>query len=392
MFTYAERMSTVTGSAIRELLKLLANPDMISFAGGFPAPSTFPASEVARITSDLMQNQGPAVLQYGATEGWMPLRESAVELVKTKGVTAKVENILTLTGSSQGIELLTKVMINPGDAMLVEAPTFLGALQTFNTYQAKIVPLTMDDEGIIIEELEEKIKAHKPKLIYLIPTFQNPTGKTLPLERRKRVAELASKYQTLVIEDDPYGELRYRGEKLPAIKSFDKTGNVIMLNSFSKTVSPGLRVGMAVGEPEVLRKMVIAKQGMDTHTSNLSQAIIDRLLREGLYEPHVKENCEMYKAQMDVMLDAIAKDFPKGVKCTKPDGGLFIWAELPEQIRALDVLNKAIERNVAYIPGEHFFCDGQGKNTIRLNFSMCSPEKIKKGIGILGEIFAEVIA
>ena len=381
-YRFAERMEKLTGSAIREIFKLLGQPGIISFAGGMPSQKSFPVEEIAQISQELIESNGVAILQYGNTEGWDPLRESVRQIIQGRGIEAKMENILTLTGSSQGIELFTKLMINPGDTILCEAPSFLGALQTFASYQANVVGVQMDEDGMILEDLEEKIKLHTPKFLYTIPTFQNPMGVSLSNARRQRVAELTARYGVMVLEDDPYCDLRYEGEAQPSIKSFDDADNVIHLLSFSKTISPGLRVGAAIGNPQVIRKMAIAKQGMDTHTSNLSQAIVDAYIRSGRYQEHIREILPDYRDQRDAMLGRI-REFPSGVTYTQPKGGLFIWAELPEAVNATELLKQAVEHNVAYIPGEHFYAQPGHSNTMRLNFSACPCETIQRGMDIL---------
>lgn len=389
-YSYAQRMEGITGSAIRDIFRLLANPNIISFAGGNPLAASFPADELAKISANLLEKNGGGLLQYGATEGYLPLRESITQIIKDRGIDAQVENILPLSGSSQGIEIVTKLMINPGDCILCENPTFLGALQTFLTYQAKVIGVETDSCGMVMEDLEDKIKQYKPKFIYAIPTFQNPTGVTMTLDRRKRIVELAERYGVLILEDDPYRDLRFKGGSYPAVKSFDETGSVIHLLSFSKTVSPGLRVGAAVARPDILRKMVIIKQGMDVHSPNLNQAMIDVYIRSGRYNEHIKEILPQYAVQMETMLEML-KSFPEGVKYTKPDGGLFIWVELPEGFDAKELMQQAVKRNVAYVPGTFFYPEGGNAHTLRLNFSNSDPEKIKIGMKALGELLAENI-
>ena len=384
-YQFAERLNGITGSAIRELFKLLADPELISFGGGNPAPETFPNEELSAISQKLIRDNSATILQYGITEGWPALRDSIASLVKKRGINATAENVITLTGSSQGIDLITRVFLNPGETMLVESPTFLGALQTFRTYQANLIPLELDENGIILEDLEEKLKAHKPKLLYTIPTFQNPSGRTLTLERRKKIAELTARYGVIVIEDDPYCDLRFEGEPLPSIKSFDEAGNVVFLTSFSKTISPGLRVGAAIGNPEVLRKMVICKQGADTHTANLNQAAIDIYIREGKLEPHIEWICQEYKKRRDAMLSFMPL---LNASYTVPQGGLFIWGQFAEGIDALALLQEAIAHKVAYVPGTHFFADGGHDNTFRLNFSNANLQQIETGMKALADTVA----
>ena len=386
-YNFAKRMDGITGSAIREIFKLLENPEIISFAGGMPAQDSFPVKEVEQITEELLEKNGPGILQYGITEGWAPLKESVMEMVARHGVSREGLGVITLTGSSQGIDLAARVFLNPGDTILVESPTFLGALQTFHTYQANIVPVETDDEGVIPEALEEAAKKTKAKMLYIIPTFQNPSGKTLGLARRKKVAEISARYGIVVIEDDPYCDLRYSGQPVPSIKSFDESGNIILLQSFSKVISPGLRVGAAIATPEILRKMTICKQGADTHTSNLTQAIVDSFIRKGLLWPHVERLCNEYRIRRDTMLNDVDA---LQAKYTVPDGGLFLWLELPSHLDALEILKEAVKRNVAFIPGTHFYVDGGHLSTVRLNFSNANPEKIKKGMKALIQTVKEM--
>jgi len=390
MISFSSRMDAITGSAIREIFKYLATPGMISLAGGNPSPDTFPSADVAEITASLMSRAGGAVLQYGATDGYLPLRESVLEFVKGKGIEASLENVLILSGSSQGLELATKCLLNDGDVILTEGPTFLGALQTFRTYRAEPVVVKMDEFGMDMEDLEAKIRATHAKVIYTIPTFQNPTGRTMPAERRARMLELAEKYNVMILEDDPYGDLRYSGEPQPTIKSMDKNGHVIYLGSFSKTFSPGLRVGYAVGDAGILRKMTIGKQGADCHTSNLSQAIIDEYMRAGKFLPHIQECCDYYAVKRDAMVEAIKKYFPASARYTIPEGGLFMWVALDEDKKAMDLFQKAIDQKVAFVPGVHFYPGLDVHNDLRLNFSMVSVDMIDEGVKRLGALIAEL--
>ena len=383
---FAHRFDTVTGSAIREIFKVIAQPGMISFAGGNPAASALPDELVSKYCVQVLQENGKAILQYGATEGYAPLLESLKAYLQDM-LKIDIPAVLPVTGSTQAMDLLCKAFIDPGDAILVENPSFLGNMQCMKLYQANMIPLESDDEGIIIESLEKLAKEYHPKLLYIIPTFQNPTGKTLSLERRKKVAELASKYNFIVAEDDPYRDLRYSGEPLPSIKSFDTDGHVVFMGSFSKIISPGLRVGYMVGTEEIIRKCTIGKQSSDVHTSNLTQAVVDRFLRDNVLPGHIASICASYRDQMNAMLEEL-ESFPVGTKWTKPQGGLFIWVELPVGLDALEILQKAIEKKVAFVPGTHFCADGGHENTLRLNFSNSSIEQIRTGMAALREIIA----
>ena len=386
---FASRFNGISGSAIREIFKLLAVPGMISFAGGNPSLNALPDEQCAELAKELLLDKGKILLQYGATEGYTPLRESLVPYLKDRfSFDCKADEILPVTGSTQAMDLLCKALIDPGDKVVVENPTFLGNMQAIRLYQAQLVPVDSDDDGIKVDELEEVFKKEHPKMLYIMPTFQNPTGRTLSLERRKKIAELASQYGVVVAEDDPYRDLRYTGQELPSIKSFDTEGWVAFMGSFSKVISPGLRVGFLAANPALLRKCVIGKQSSDVHTANLSQAIVDAYLRRNLLMPHVEEICKGYARQMNTMLGLLSKC--GGVaRYTKPEGGLFIFAELNEGMNALNLLMKCVDKGVAYVPGTHFYPFGGHENTLRLNFSMCTVEQIEKGMGLLNEVFTE---
>ncbi len=384
---FASRFDKVTGSAIREIFKVIAQPGMISFAGGNPSPDALPDALVSELSRYVLEQDGKAILQYGATEGYRPFVESLKAYV-SKQLGVEIPAVLPVTGSTQAMDLLCKALIDPGDTVLVENPSFLGNLQCLKLYQANLVPVESDDQGLLPDDLEKKIQQYHPKLLYTIPTFQNPTGKSLPEDRRKAVAELANKYGMVVAEDDPYRDLRYRGTAAPSIKSFDENGWVMFLGSFSKIISPGLRVGYIAGNADIIRKCTVGKQSTDVHTSNLNQAIVDQFLRRDLLPEHIRIICAGYGAKMDRMLSSL-EAFPAGVRFTRPEGGLFIWAELPEKIDAVSMLSKAVERKVAYVPGTYFCVDGGHLNTIRLNFSNSTPEQIDTGMAALREIIEQ---
>ena len=383
---FANQMKDITGSAIRDIFKLLGKPGMISFAGGNPSNKALEPEIVRELAVEAIDRMGTSILQYGGTEGLPGLREQTAKyLSETAGVRCTAENILPVQGSSQAFDLLLKALINPGDVILVESPTFLGAIQAMRIYGAKLIDMPMDDDGVIIEEVEKLVKEHRPKMMYIIPTFQNPTGRTLSLARRKALAEMAARYGFIIAEDDPYRDLRYTGEALPSISSFDEEGWVVYMSSFSKYISPGLRVGAAaVPDAKLLRKMVIGKQSADVHSPLLTQAIVQLYLERGLLPGHLERICGEYREQMNAMLEGM-KRMPAGTKYTVPEGGLFVWAELPEGMDALALLNKAIERNVAFVPGTHFYPDGGHMNTFRLNFSMQEVENIHEGMNRLIE-------
>ncbi len=385
--SFASRFNGISGSAIREIFKLLAVPGMISFAGGNPAAAALPDRQCAELAKELLLDKGKSLLQYGATEGYAPLRESLVPYLKDRfSFDCKADEILPVTGSTQAMDLLCKALIDPGDKIAVESPTFLGNMQCMKLYQAQLLPVDSDEDGIRVDQLEEVFKKEHPKMLYVIPTFQNPTGRTLSLERRKKIAELAARYGVVVAEDDPYRDLRYAGQELPSIKSFDTEGWVAFLGSFSKVISPGLRVGFLCASPALLRKCVIGKQSSDVHTANLNQAIVDAYLRRGLLMPHVERICQSYAEQMNTMLGLLAKC--GGVaRYTRPEGGLFIFAELNEGMNAVELLKTCVDQGVAYVPGTYFYPAGGHENAIRLNFSMCTVEQIKTGMEKLNTVF-----
>ena len=387
----AERMQGVNGSAIRELFKLLGDPEIISFGGGNPAKECFPKEDIEKITAELLRDKSDVLLQYGATEGYLPLRKAYIEkILPDLGLTAELENVLALTGSMQGLDLICKVVVNPGDVVLVEEPSFLGALQTFNIAQAKLVPVPLHTDGIHVDELEALVREYRPVMFYTIPTFHTPTSWVSGIEARKAIARLAAEYDMIVIEDDPYASLRFSGEKLPTIKSFDTSGNVILMSSFSKTISPGMRVALCCGNAELIRKMTIAKQSADTHSPNLNQAIIAEYLNRDLLPEHIAEISKVYAHSASVMVEAMEEYFPDWVEYEKPIGGLFIWCTLPEGWDASELFKKAVARKVAFVPGISFFTTpGKGNNTFRLNFSAEPEERIRRGIRTLGDLLKE---
>ena len=382
---FAGQMKDITGSAIRDIFKLLGKPGMISFAGGNPSNSALEPDVVRGLACEAIDRYGTNALQYGGTEGLPGLRAGIADyLSSTAGVRCTADNILPVQGSSQAFDLLLKALIDPGDVILVESPTFLGAIQAMRIYKAQLIAMPMDEGGVIIDEVEKLVQKHHPKLMYIIPTFQNPTGRTLCLERRKALADMAAKYGFVIAEDDPYRDLRYEGEELPSISSFDEEGWVVYLSSFSKYIAPGLRVGAAaVPHAGLLRKMVIGKQSSDVHSPILTQAIVELYLEKGLLPDHLKRICAEYRKQLTAMLEGFSF-FPEGTKHTLPQGGLFVWAELPKGVDAMAALNRAIEQNVAFVPGTHFYPDGGHANTLRLNFSMQEVENIRAGMERLG--------
>lgn len=392
-YNFSSRLEGLQGNAIREIFHLLEDPEVISFAGGFPSPDCLPTEEVNRITSEILSGpKAQTVLQYGGTEGYQPLRYSALDFLKRSGIESSLDNSLIISGGQQAIDLTCKAFLNKGDVVLVEDPTYLAVLHILKTYEATVYGVKSDEDGLNIEDLEEKIKKYNPKFVYLVPTFSNPTGKTVSVEKRKQIIKIIDKYETILLEDDPYSELRYHGERVPAVKSFDKNDRVIYVTSFSKTISPGLRTGIVVASQEIIRKLTILKQATDVHTSLLSQAIVDLYLREGKMDPHLMEMVPKYKVKLDTMLDCIKKYMPKEANFTTPEGGLFIWGEFPDYVNAEEAFVRAVkDYKVAYVVGTSFYADGRGKNTIRLNFSMSTVEQIEIGMQRLGKLFTELV-
>ncbi|MCW5881393.1 MAG: PLP-dependent aminotransferase family protein [Anaerolineae bacterium] len=398
-YRYAQRTQRMSSSAIRELLKLTEQPDMISFGGGMPAPELFPVAEIADATARVLRDHGAQALQYSTTEGYRPLREWVCETAGRAGLHASPDNILITTGSQQALDLIGKVFINPGDRLLVENPTYLGAMQAWATYGADYVAVDMDDDGMITAGLEAAFRA-APKFIYALPNFQNPSGVTLSLPRRQQMVDLAERYGVPIVEDDPYGQLRFEGEPLPAIATLDSLandspatyeGNVIYLSTFSKILAPGFRLAWVIAPPEVIRKLVQAKQGADLHSPSFTQLIAYEVARTGFIDEHVKVIQRVYRERRDLMLAALAAHFPPEVRWTHPGGGLFLWVTLPEGVDAADVLRRAIHEKVAFVPGAPFHPRGGGENTFRLNFSMMPPDKIQTGIARLGRVLSATL-
>lgn len=392
---YAQRTQRMQSSVVRELLKLTEQPDVISFAGGLPAPDVFPVKEFQEASQKVLAEQGPQALQYSTTEGYRPLREMIARHTARYGIVVGPENILITSGSQQALDLIGKVFINPGDRILVEKPTYLGALQAWNAYQTEYVTVPLDDEGLQTDKLEEALRV-SPKFLYVLPNFHNPAGVTLSLERRKRLIELADHYGVPIIEDDPYGQLRYEGDHLPSLVVLDNefqrhngapySGNVIYLSTFSKTLAPGLRLGWIIAPVEVIKKLVQAKQGSDLHTSTFTQMVAYEVAHGGFLDRHVRFIRQVYRERRDAMLHALERYFPKGVHWTHPQGGLFLWVILPEHLDASEVLKEAIQEKVAFVPGVAFYADGSGQNTLRLNFSYMTPDKIEEGIKRLARV------
>lgn len=397
---FAQRTQRMKSSAIRELLKLTEDPEIISFAGGLPAPEVFPVEEFVEACTKVLRENGPTALQYGATEGYTPLLEMIARHTSRLGIDVTPANIMITSGSQQALDLLGKIFINHGDRILVESPTYLGALQAWNIYGAEYVTTRSDNDGIVTDELEAALRTG-PKFIYVLPNFQNPTGVTIPLERRMKIIELADHYGVPIVEDDPYGQLRFEGENIPAIEVLDSqkhhngqcySGNVIYLSTFSKTLAPGIRLAYVIAPPEVIRKLVMAKQGADLHTATFNQMVAYEVSRGGFLDRHIQHIREVYHYRRDVMLDTLTEHMPEGVQWTHPQGGLFLWVTLPETMNSIELFKEAVKRKVAFVPGESFYPCGGGHNTMRLNFSNATPEKINEGISRLAEVIKAKLA
>ncbi|MTI65019.1 MAG: PLP-dependent aminotransferase family protein [Firmicutes bacterium] len=389
---YAERMDKIKASEIRELLKLTQRPEVISFAGGLPAPELFPVEKIKEVSKEVLEEAGTKALQYGPTEGYEPLREKIAQRMKKFGVDATKENILITGGSQQGLDFTGKIFLNKGDVVLCESPSYLGALSAFKSYQPVFKEVPTDDDGMVMEELEDILKnTENVKVIYVIPDFQNPSGRTWTVERRKKLLELASKYNLPIVEDNPYGELRFEGKMPPSVKSFDTEGRVIFLGSFSKTLCPGLRLGWTCADEKVLNKYILVKQGSDLQASTISQMQLSKFLEKYDLDEHIEKIKAVYSKRRDLMLKTMKDEFPEGIKYTKPEGGLFTWAILPEHINARKLAEKAIEKNVAFVPGGSFFPNGGNENTMRINYSNMDEEKIVIGIKKLAECIKEMM-
>lgn len=387
---YAQRTRTVKSSAIRELLKLTQSPEVISFAGGLPAPELFPVREFQEACNTVLRDSGATALQYGQTEGYTPLREMIARNVQRYGIEASAENVLVTSGSQQALDLVAKLLINRGDRVLVESPTYLGALQAFNLLGADYVSVPTDNDGIRTDLLEEALRSG-PKFMYLLPNFQNPAGVTMSLSRREELVYLSNKYGIPILEDDPYGQLRFEGEHLPPLFVLDRAnmrpddhyqnGNVIYLSTFSKTLAPGLRLGWIVAPPDVISRLVQIKQGTDLHTSTFTQMVAYEVARNGFLDEHVRTIRSVYKERRDVMLKSLEECCPPGITWTHPEGGLFLWMTLPEGLDCRELFHTAVKNNVAFVPGDSFFAEERsGTRNLRLNFSNAKPEQIRIGI------------
>ena len=390
-YKFASRMERMKASEIRELLKLTARPEIISFAGGLPAPELFPVKEIAQVSHDLVEKEGQKLLQYATTEGRPTLREKIAKRMTEKyGTPVDMNDILITTGSQQCLDFAGKLFLDPGDVVLCESPSYLGALNAFNAYQPVFKEVPTDGEGIIPEELD-KILATTPKckFIYVIPDFQNPTGICWSLERRKKFIEVINKYDLPVFEDNPYGELRYRGESFPTLKSMDTKGLVSFLGTFSKIFCPGLRLGWIAGPHTIVEKFVMIKQSADLHTSNFDQGVADAYMDAYDLDAHVKEIVELYGHRRDLILKTMEEEFPEGVEFTRPDGGLFLWVTVPEGVSARKVFDKCIEQKVAAVIGDAFYPNDKTDRSMRVNYSCMPDDKIVEGVKRMAKAIKE---
>lgn len=388
----ADRTQRMSASAIREILKVVSQPGMISLAGGIPAPESFPMEIIDQLTRTVLKKYGSSAFQYDLTEGFMPLRKALVTHLSNRGVCTEAERITISSGSQGALDGIGKLLISKGDKVAVEAPTYLGALQAFNPYEPDYVRMDTDDDGLIPESLDDVLSNNDIKFTYLVPTFQNPTGRTLPLERRKQVADILRKHQALLFEDDPYGELRFSGKPLPTIQSLAPE-HVVYAGTLSKTFAPGLRIGYLVAPEFISHWLVLSKQGVDLHTSTFNQALAAEYLDGGYLQTHLPKIIELYRPRQQAMLKALERYFPKEFHWAHPEGGMFIWVEGPKGFNLENAYIKAVSRNVAFVPGRYFYSHpGEGLETMRLNFTMFDEETLAQAIKTLGEVLKEELA
>lgn len=393
-YNFARRIGYLKASEIREILKVTERPEVISFAGGLPAPELFPVEAIKEVSRIVLEEEGTKALQYTTTEGYTPLREWIANRMNTRlGTAFESENILLTHGSQQALDLTGKVFLDEGDVVLCESPTYLAAISAFKAYGCEFAEVPTDDEGMVPEELERILQnTPRVKIIYVIPDFQNPTGRTWSLERRKQLVEAAVKHGVMIVEDNPYGELRFDGEHLPSVKSFDPAGCVLCLGTFSKTFCPGYRIGWVAGDTRVIGKYVLVKQGTDLQCNTIAQREIAKYLELYDIDEHIAKIREVYRRRRNLMLQTMEDRFPQGATFTRPQGGLFAWVELPEHVNARDVLTRSLERNVAFVPGGSFFPNGGRENTLRINFSNMPEDRIVEGLTCLGDILHEFVS
>ena len=392
-FKTAKRMSGIKASEIREILKVTENPEIISFAGGLPAPELFPVDEIKEVNRLVLEQDGAKALQYTTTEGYKPLRNWIANRMNSRlGTNFNFDNILITHGSQQALDLSGKVFLDEGDIVFCESPTYLAAISAFRAYGCEFTEIPTDDNGMIISELEKQLAScSKAKLIYVIPDFQNPTGRTWSTERRRELAELSAKYGVAVVEDNPYGELRFEGDSLRSVKSFDSTGNILCTGTFSKIFCPGYRIGWIAGDKDIIRKYVLVKQGTDLQCNTIAQMEIAKYLDLYDIDAHIEKIRKVYRNRRDLAVQTMEKLFPEEVMFTRPHGGLFAWVELPVYIDARVLLEKCLKHNVAFVPGGSFFPNGGKENTFRINFSNMPENRIAEGLTRLADILKSLI-
>jgi 2-aminoadipate transaminase len=394
---FASRTKVMKSSAMRDLMAVTARPEVISLAGGLPDTSTFPPATFAAITQRIAEESCARALQYGPTDGLESTKGCIAEVMAAEQMQLDPEDLVVTTGGQQVIDLVTKTLIDPGDVIVAEGPTYPGAVPTFSSYEADVVQIDMDSDGMRIDLLEETLdrlerEGRRPKFVYTVPTFQNPAGVTMSAPRRRRLVEVAHERELLVLEDNPYGLLRYEGEPLPTLYSLDGGVYVMYLGTFSKILSPGIRLGWVAAPPPVLEKINLGKQGADLCTSTLSQLMVDAYFEGARWRDYVHDLTGVYRSRRDAMLDALAEHFPPQAEWTRPAGGLFVWATLPDFIDTTDLLARALRENVAFVPGAAAFLDGRGQSSMRLNFSASGEDEIREGIRRLGEVIREQVA
>lgn len=390
---FSNRVKSLEASAIREIFKLLAKPGIISFAGGAPDPNLFPLDELSQIAADILKHSGTQALQYGITEGYAPLREWVINRLRAQGAIKQTDDAIIVSGGQQGIDLAAKSLINEGDGVVCEEPSFIGGLNCFRSFKANLYGVRVLSDGLDTDRLEELLKEHSEiKVLYTIATFQNPSGITVSLEKRRKILELAEKYDIIIFEDNPYGELRFKGENIPTMKSLDKSDRVVYFGSFSKILSPGLRLGFVSAPDALLERMIICKQTEDVHTNVLSQMIAYNYVTKYSIDEHIEAARKIYGKKCDLMISCIEKYFPSEVTHTNPEGGIFLYCSLPNGADSSKVLKEAIEKGVAFVPGTACMIDDKKTYPdFRLNYSLASEENIEKGIKILAEVIKENI-
>ena len=388
----SDRMKGVKASAVREIFKVTGQPGVISLAGGNPAPESFPVEEIKKIAAQILENEPVTALQYGVSEGFPLLRELVKQRLSEKfGIGKDTDDLIIVSGAQQGADLATKALINEGDGVVCEEPSFIGCLNTFRTYKAKLYGVPMNNEGMDVDKLEQVLKENKNiKMIYTIPTFQNPSGITSSLAVRKRILELAVQYNVVILEDNPYGELRFAGEDVPTIKSMDTTGNVIYIGSFSKVFAPGVRLAYIMFDKGIAEKIVVGKQATDVHTNNLSQMLAAYYMRDYDMDVAIEKSRKLYQHRCNYMLECMDRYFPDCVTYTRPEGGIFIWVTLPDGMDSGALFKEAVEQKVAFVPGNAFMTDlDKPCNAFRLNYSTMPDDKIEQGIKLLGELLKQ---